>query len=79
MKPLKETSGTEDPLTAALEHLDLMVQSLDEATGLSVEKVIRDLVEALVQGREEAVKAGEPAVFDETRPALEVVAGLGRG
>ena len=79
MKPLKEMSGAEDSITAALEDFDLVVQSLDEATALAVEKVIRDLVESLVQGREEAVKAGEPTVFDETRPALEVVMGFSFG
>ena len=49
VKPLKETSGTEDPITAALEHLDLVVQSLHEATALAVQEVVRDLVETLVQ------------------------------
>ena len=79
MKPLKETSGAEDPITAAIEHLDLIVQSLDEATALAVQEVIRDLVEALVQGREKAVKPGQPALFDETRPAFEVVTGFRLG
>jgi hypothetical protein len=76
VKPLKETSGAEDPITAALEHLDLVIQSLDEATALTVQEVIRDLVKALVQGREEAVKAGEPALFDKTRPTFEIVIGF---
>ena len=44
MKPLKETSGTEDPITAAFEHLDLVVQSLDKATALTVKEVVGDLI-----------------------------------
>ena len=77
MKPLKEACGAEDPVAAPLEDFDLVVQSLDEATALAVEEVVRDLVEALVQGRGEAVKAGQPAVFDETGPGLKGVAGAG--
>jgi hypothetical protein len=40
VKPLKEVAGAEDANTAALEHLDLVVQSLDEVTALAVEEVV---------------------------------------
>src|SRR5512147_1782689 len=68
--------GAEDPIAATFKHLDLVIEPFDEATALAVEEVVRALIQATLQGREEAVKAGEPALFDETGPALEVVAGF---
>jgi hypothetical protein len=76
---LKETCGAEDSIAAPLEDLDLVIEPLDKATALAVEEVIGDLVEAFVQGGEEAVKAGQPAVVDETGSGLKVVAGLSLG
>jgi N-dimethylarginine dimethylaminohydrolase len=79
VKPLNQACGVEDSIAAALEHLDLVIEPLDKPTALAVEEVVRDLVEALVQGREEAIKAGQATRFDEARPGIEVVAGLRLG
>jgi hypothetical protein len=59
VKPLKEMCGAEDSIAAPLEHLDRVIEPLNKPTALAVEEIVGDLVEALVQGREEAVKAGQ--------------------
>ena len=45
-----------DPIATAFKHLDLVVQSLDKATGMAVMKIIGDVLNALDQCGQERVK-----------------------
>jgi hypothetical protein len=45
----------EDPVAAALEHLELVVEPFDKTTVVALEEVIGDLLQPVVQGRKEAL------------------------
>ncbi len=52
---LEEMAQVEDAIAAALEHLDLVGQSFDKATVVTLQEVIGDLLQPVVQGRKKAL------------------------
>jgi hypothetical protein len=70
LKTLEEAPRMEDSIAAALDDLDLVIEPLDEATAGALQEGVRDLIEARLQGGEEAVKAGQSPRLDQTRPGL---------
>ena len=72
-----------DPITASFENFDFVVEALDKTAGLTVDEIVRDLIHPVFQGRQETVKATEPApadtfhpTFDRRRPGFLRVIGL---
>ena len=56
---LEEMSEVEDPIAATLQHLDLVVESLDEAAAVGAEEVIGDPIPMLMERAEKALEAGD--------------------
>lgn len=61
-----------DPIATAFKHLDLVVQSLDKATGMAVMKIIGDVLNALVQCGQERVKTPQPSFLDPCYPTMDL-------
>ena len=64
-----------DPVAAALKHLDLVVQSLDKATGMPIMKIIGDVLQVLNQGGQEGIKTPESTFLDLSYPTLDLSLG----
>lgn len=64
---LEEMHDIPQPITASLEHLELVVQPFHEATGLMVDEIVRNQVEPSVQQLQKGGKAGQPTMCDRCR------------
>ena len=68
---LKQMLPIEETETAALEYLDLIVQTLDKATTQPLTEVVGNPVEPGIQQGQEGRVAGEPAGYDLLPPAFD--------
>jgi hypothetical protein len=46
----------EDAITTALEHLDFVIETFNEATGISMEEKISNVVQPIIQSLDEFIK-----------------------
>ena len=78
--PLKQVARVEDAIAATLDHFDPVIQPLDKAAGLAIDKIVQDFFHPLIQRLQEAIKAVQATAFDQSDPAANSVAGatLGR-
>ncbi len=58
-----------DSIAAPLEDFDFVVITLDKAAGQPADKVVGDLIEPVLQGHQETVKAPQPALAHPLYPA----------
>lgn len=49
LKPLKQVREVEQPVAAPLQYFEFVIESLDKAAGLSVQEIIGDRIEMMVQ------------------------------
>lgn len=66
----------EQTITPPLQHLELVVQAFHEAAGVSVRKVIRDLIPPVIQRIQEVVKATQATVTHTFLPSADLLLGL---
>jgi hypothetical protein len=72
---LKQMRNVCDPITASFEGFDLAIQALLKTARLTVEKVIGDLVEPVIERSQKGVLAFNPALFDAFCPSGDCVLG----
>ena len=63
----------EDAVAATFEHLDLVIETFYETTGVSLQKVVRDLIHIGIQSTQKAIKAGQLAFSDTSFPGINLV------
>src|SRR5262245_41597237 len=59
------------PITASLEYFDFVIVPLDKSAGQTTDKIVGDLIEPVLQGHQEAVKAPKPALVHPLYPAID--------
>jgi hypothetical protein len=64
---------------APFQDLDLVVEPFHEAAASSVDKVIGDLFPPMLQGLQEFVEAGQPALLDLSNPGPQFALHFGFG
>jgi len=72
-------SQVEDAIAASLEHFDLGVDAFHKSTGLSVKKVIGDLIHPVVQHGQERLETTQSTVQHLVLPLLDLFCRLGFG
>lgn len=78
-KALKKVIEIEQAVTATLEHFDLVVETFDKTTAVSVQEVVGDFIQIDIQGGQEGVKAAQLAGFNFFAPPVNGLGGLGFG
>src|SRR5215212_9899474 len=68
---LEQPPDIAQPIAAAFQHFELVVEPFDKRAGLMVDKVVRDQVKPRVQQREEAIKAPQPALAHALSPEAD--------
>ncbi len=74
---LDDTADVADAITAALEHLEPVVEPLNKAPGLVVDEVVGDEVLPGVQQLQELVAACEPALDHALAPKRDTPQSIG--
>jgi hypothetical protein len=67
---LKDLTDIKDAIATPFEHLDPVIEPLNEATAKPFKKVVRDLVEPSLYGSQEVVKRRNVAVSHPLTPGL---------
>ena len=68
---LEQSPDIAQPIAAAFQHFELIVEPFDKGAGLMIDKVVRDQVKPAVQQREEAIKAPQPALAHALSPEAD--------
>ena len=59
----------ENPITAALEHLDFVVETFNKATGIPSDEEIGDVFQPVQQGLDEKIKTGQATLLNSFDPS----------
>ena len=76
---LKDASDVSDSITPALQHLELVVETLDKVAGLVVDEGVGDQILPAVEQRQEGIEAGQPALGHPLSPERDAPQPVGLG
>ncbi len=76
-QPLEQPPDIPQSITAPLEYLEFVVQPFYEATGLMVNKIVRNQVESAVQQLQKGIKARQGAARHPLTPELDAAQPIG--
>jgi hypothetical protein len=68
---------SEDAITAALEHLDFVVQPLDESAAVSVDEIVQDVLPPVVKRFEKLVETSQATLSNTSDPGVDLRLGCG--
>nr|WP_240905811.1 hypothetical protein [Thiorhodococcus mannitoliphagus] len=74
--PLVEVIDVRHSIAAAFDDLELIVETLNETTGVTIEKIISDFFEMRVERADETIKTAELAMGDTLDPTAQFALAL---
>jgi len=79
MQALEQVCEIEQPITASLQHLNLVIETFNKPAGLAVQEIIGDLLPMVIQRGQETLETLDGLHRDELPPRLQPLTGLGLG